>query len=89
MASFPYTGRKFSRFLGRLVANGVALVHVMQIRLGATPSWAREASFVSSISSLPPPNRTPAARCKVEREEAWQVQSSMCCHSSTLWPSGS
>ncbi len=32
--------------------------------------WAREAAFVSSVSSLPPPNRTPAARRKIEREEA-------------------
>ena len=32
--------------------------------------WAREASFVSSISSLPAPIRTPAARRKIEREEA-------------------
>jgi hypothetical protein len=32
--------------------------------------WARQASFVESVSHLPLPRRTPAGRRKVEREEA-------------------
>jgi adenosine deaminase len=32
--------------------------------------WARQASFVESVSALPLPQRTPASRRKVEREEA-------------------
>jgi adenosine deaminase len=32
--------------------------------------WARQASFVNGVSSLPLPSRTPASRRKVEREEA-------------------
>jgi adenosine deaminase len=32
--------------------------------------WARQASFVDEVSRLPLPRRTPAARRKVEREEA-------------------
>jgi adenosine deaminase len=32
--------------------------------------WARQASFVEGVSSLPMPQRTPASRRKVEREEA-------------------
>jgi adenosine deaminase len=32
--------------------------------------WARQASFVRDVSRLPLPGRTPAARSKVEREEA-------------------
>ncbi|HEY7600171.1 MAG TPA: hypothetical protein VH741_09610 [Candidatus Limnocylindrales bacterium] len=32
--------------------------------------WARQASFVKGVSDLPLPSRTPAARRRVEREEA-------------------
>jgi len=32
--------------------------------------WARQASFVEEVSSIPLPRRTPAPRRKVEREEA-------------------
>ena len=32
--------------------------------------WARQASFVEGVSSIPLPRRTPAPRRKVEREEA-------------------
>jgi adenosine deaminase len=32
--------------------------------------WARQASFVEGVSNLPLPRRTPAARRKIEREEA-------------------
>ena len=32
--------------------------------------WARQASFVEAVSSIPLPRKTPAGRRKVEREEA-------------------
>jgi hypothetical protein len=32
--------------------------------------WAREASFVERAGQAPPPSRTPAARQRIEREEA-------------------
>ena len=35
-----------------------------------TAEWAREASFVASVSHLPLPRRSPAPRAAVEREEA-------------------
>ncbi len=48
--------------LGRMVI--LAVEEQVQVA-----EWARAASFVSSVSNLPPPNRTPAARRKIEREE--------------------
>jgi len=35
-----------------------------------TARWAREASFVKGVADVPSPQRTPAPRRTIEREEA-------------------
>ncbi len=76
-------GRRLVSLFGRDLPQGGVRLHAVladdaQGRLGILSveeqqqvvDWAREASFVPRAGDGPPPSRTPAARKRIEREEA-------------------